>query len=90
MQESHVEGVANHDVPESCVYAREGVGEALTGVRTGRVLSREIKHYGTPTRLSDAEGEMCEHDSASARAVLRGRRPRARTEPSCARTARSS
>ena len=31
----YVEGVAIHDGPESCVDAREGVGEVLTGVRAG-------------------------------------------------------
>ena len=31
----YVEGVAIHDGPESCVSAREGVGEVLTGVRAG-------------------------------------------------------
>ena len=36
MQEPHIEGVANHDDPESCAGFREGVGEALTGARTGR------------------------------------------------------
>ncbi len=41
MQESYVEGLATHGGPESCVVAREGRGEALTGVRAGRVLSRE-------------------------------------------------
>jgi hypothetical protein len=29
------EGVATHFGPESCVGAREGAGEALTGVRAG-------------------------------------------------------
>ena len=42
MKESYVEGLASHGGPESCVYIREGVDEALTGVRVGRVLSREI------------------------------------------------
>jgi hypothetical protein len=41
MKESYVEGLATHDGPESCAVAREGGGEALTGVRAGRVLSRE-------------------------------------------------
>ena len=41
MKESYVEGLAAHSGPESCVVAREGRGEALTGVRAGRVLSRE-------------------------------------------------
>ncbi len=42
MKVSYVEGVANHNGPESCGAAREGGVEALTGIRTGRVLSREI------------------------------------------------
>lgn len=42
MKEPHTEGVANHGDPESCVDGREAVGEALTGARAGRVLSREI------------------------------------------------
>jgi hypothetical protein len=42
MKVSYVEGIANHNGPESCGAAREGGVEALTGVRTGRVWSREI------------------------------------------------
>jgi len=42
MKVSHVEGVANHNGSESWGAAREGGVEALTGGRTGRVLSREI------------------------------------------------
>jgi hypothetical protein len=42
MEESYDEGVANHIGPESCASVREGGGEALTGVRAGRVWSREI------------------------------------------------
>jgi RNA-directed DNA polymerase len=43
MQESYGEGVATHTGPEPCAVAREGGGEALTGGRAGRVLSRERK-----------------------------------------------
>jgi hypothetical protein len=46
MEESHVEGVATHDDPESCTDVREDGGEALTGVRAGRVLSREMHFRG--------------------------------------------
>ncbi|SRR6266436_4822238 len=42
MRESYVKGLANHNGPESCVEWRDSLGEALTGVRAGRVLSREI------------------------------------------------
>ena len=42
MKESYVEGLASYGGPESCVHTRKGVGEALTGVRAGRVLSREM------------------------------------------------
>jgi len=90
MQESHIEGVATHDDPESCADGRKAAGEALTGARTGRVLSREIKHSGVPTLLTEAEGHT--HDTAIARrrATPRGRRPLARSEAFCARTGRSS
>jgi hypothetical protein len=40
------EGVANHIGPESCAGSREGVGEALTGERTGQPLSRERSNSG--------------------------------------------
>jgi hypothetical protein len=42
MQEPYGEGVATHSGPESCAVAREGSGEALTGVRLGWPSSREI------------------------------------------------
>ncbi len=42
MKESYDEGVANHIGPESCPFVREGRGEALTGVRAGRVWGHEI------------------------------------------------
>jgi hypothetical protein len=42
MQESYGEGLATHADPESCAVDREVGGEALTGARAGRVLSREI------------------------------------------------
>jgi len=53
MKESYVEGLATHDGPESCEVARKGGFEALTGVRTGRVSSRE----STTLRGADAVEE---------------------------------
>src|SRR5260370_54905 len=43
MKESYVEGLADRNGPESCGGAREDAAEALTGVRAGRVFSREKK-----------------------------------------------
>jgi len=47
MKVSYGEGVAIHTGSESCIGARKGSDEALTGVRTGQPLSREIE---TPSR----------------------------------------
>jgi RNA-directed DNA polymerase len=41
MKESNSEGLATHAGPESCGVTCEGGVEALTGVRAGRVFSRE-------------------------------------------------
>lgn len=77
MKEPHIEGVATHDVPESCVSAREDRREALTGARTGTVLSRENKQSGTPTQLLYAEGNTArgryrKHPNGPARSETRG------------------
>ena len=50
MKESHIEGVATHDDPESCVTAREDRGEALTGARAG--TDTEPRNH--PIRGADA------------------------------------
>ncbi len=38
MRTLYIEGLAIHVGPESCAVAREGVGEALTGVRAGSAI----------------------------------------------------
>ena len=43
MKESYGEGLAIRTGPESCVHAREGGREALTGEQAGRVFSRETR-----------------------------------------------
>ena len=89
MREPHIEGIASHDVPESCAGVREDQSEVLTGVHMGTVLSREIRRIGAPTSLSEAEGNIGLGVIASTVRAPRGRRPVARVEPSCARTGRS-
>lgn len=76
MKKSYVEDLANHSGPESCVAAREGSGEALTGVRAGRVLSREIGHSGA----DPVKGRGRQHRSHQYREM---RRDRARSETLC-------
>ena len=43
MKVSYSEGLATRADSESCIFVRKGASEALTGVRTGQVLSREIE-----------------------------------------------
>lgn len=62
MREFHIEELATHDDPESCVSPRKGAVEALTGARAGRVLSPEIRQSRMPTRLHCAEGHTNERD----------------------------
>ena len=88
MKEPYSEGVANHADLESCAGGREVVGEALTEVLAGWVLSRERTSSRAPTPCSGAEGNIDGGASASPRQALRGRRPQARQETFCTRTGR--
>lgn len=56
MKESYGEGVASHTDPESCVGFRQRGGEALTGARAGRVLSREIYELQGADAMPTVEG----------------------------------
>jgi hypothetical protein len=89
MKESHIEGLAIHDDPESCAASRKAVREVLTGAHTGSVLSREIRSTRVPTLLSEAEGNIHQRRNRESLMALRGRRPDICVEPSCARTGRS-
>lgn len=89
MKELYRKVVAKRPDPESCGDARKGVAEALTGACAGEVLSHETRWIGTPTQLSDAEGNTDEGVNASRRRVPRGRRPSTCAETPRARTGRS-
>ena len=45
MEELYTEGVASRGGPESCAGVREGVGEALTGVRAGWAIEPRNKSF---------------------------------------------
>ena len=63
MKVSRGEDVASHSDPESCAGSREAAGEALTGESAGPVLSCEIRSFGAPTPLSEAEGNTDARDN---------------------------
>ena len=53
------EGVGSRTGPESCAGRREASGEALTGVRVGRPLSREsVYEVQGADAVQAAEGNM--------------------------------
>jgi hypothetical protein len=88
MRELYIEGPAIHGGPESCGGAREGVGEALAGVRVGWAIEPRNQRFGVPTPYNQAEGNIGGRVSASGWRTLRGLRPCACAESPCARTGR--
>lgn len=56
MKVQHGKDVASHSGPESCGGAREGAAEALTGETGGSAIEPRNPNSGTPTPLSEAEG----------------------------------
>src|SRR5918911_4402861 len=62
MKVQYGKDLANHSGPESCGAAREGGAEALTGETGGSAIEPRNPNSGTPTQLSDAEGNMQQGD----------------------------
>jgi hypothetical protein len=89
MRTPDIEGVAIHGGPESCIGVCEGEGEALTGVRAGQPLSREIIASGCRRRLTRRKATSPAALARAARWAPRGLRTCARTESFRARTGRS-
>ena len=75
MKVHYDEGIANRIGPESCAGAREGAGEALTGVCIGQPSSRESGLFPGADAFLLAEGNTDGRVNASARTTRRGRRP---------------
>ena len=83
MKVSYGEGLASHTGPKSCAAVREGGSEALTGVRTGPVLSREIGSPPVRWRLRGADAL-----ENSGRPHLRRRYGKAQRDPARSQTRR--
>jgi len=75
MKELYEKGVATHLGPESCVAAREGRGEALTGEIAGRAIEPRKSHIWCADAVVNAEGNRVGSVNASCRTTPRGQRP---------------
>src|SRR5436190_4785443 len=84
-RELYIEGVAIHGGPESWAGVREGVGEALAGVRVGGAIEPRNQRFGVPTPYNWAEGNIVGRVSASGRRTPRGLRTCACAGSPCAR-----
>ena len=62
MRVQHGKDLASHSGPESCGGACEGAAEALAGETGGSAIEPRNPKSGTPTQLSDAEGNMNQGD----------------------------
>ena len=69
------EGLTTHVGPESCVAAREGVREALTGERAGQAIERRNIALRGAHALLTAEGNTAMTRLGEDHAVPRRQRP---------------
>ena len=80
--------MAKHLDPEPYVVHREVYGEALAGETSRPAIEPRNQESGTPTLLSEAEGNNPEGATASPEGSRRGRRPSACGDASCIGTGR--
>jgi len=80
MKVPYDEGLAAHIGPESCVYARKGISEALTGGMRAGLLSCERFKFRVPTSFTRAEGNIRGIVMARCGWTLRGQRTCARIQ----------
>jgi len=69
------EGLTSHIGPESCVAAREGVGEALTGVHAGQAIERRKNYLRDAHAVDFAEGKTALDRIGEDQSDPRRRRP---------------
>jgi hypothetical protein len=79
MRKLYIEGLATHGGPKLCVGVREGAGEALAGVRAGRVIEPRNQRIGVPTPSRKRKATLLAALYASCQRAPRGHRTRACT-----------
>jgi hypothetical protein len=89
MRELCIEGLAIRGDPDHAWVLVRASAKRWKGHVQARLLSREIKEFGVPTRSKRVEGNIADGVIASRQGTPRGRRTRACAESSCARTGRS-
>jgi hypothetical protein len=87
MRALYIEGLAPHGGPESCVVVCEGVGEALAGVRVGRVMEprnqgdrgadavQEVEGNITGGAMRESPGDPARSENQGMHASLHAREP---------------
>lgn len=75
MKESHIEGVATHDDPESCATAREGWGEALRGTHGLGIEPRKQAIRAAWRKATRPQGAMVFRAEGPNSSLLRGEEP---------------
>ena len=77
MKESHIEGVATHDDPESCVITREGGGEAFDRGTCGLGIEpRNALIWGADAVIRSGRRNVLHRDREMSNGPARSETPR--------------